>query len=226
MTPSPILAALLSAASPCAVTTEDQLAFDAPVVRLADVVTLDCVEDSVRDRVGAQVLLDLSEHPEIHLSRAAIASLARRRVPLLRFDQHQQGDVRLHFRDQRPTEAAPASCLRVLRPLDADTILASDMVAPAACDDAMADAPIVRDAASGFARTRAALQSGAIIPHTLVAPTARTRKGDRLTLVIEAGPVTITRPVEALQDGGAGERLFVRDADGAIFSMPLGEIAP
>jgi hypothetical protein len=226
VTPSPILAALLSAASTCAVTTEDQLAFDAPVVRLADVVTLDCVEDGVRDRVGARPLLDLSERSEIRLSRAAIASLARRRVPMLRFDQHQQGDVRLHFNDQRPADAAPASCLRVLSPLDANTILASDMVAPAACDDVMADAPIVRDAASGFARTRARLEADAIVPHTLLAPAPRTRKGDHLTLVIAAGPVTITRPVEALQDASPGERLFVRDADGEILSMPLGETAP
>ncbi|WP_135212647.1 flagella basal body P-ring formation protein FlgA [Vitreimonas flagellata] len=226
MTPSPILAALLGAVPMCTVTPHDDIALDTPAVRLSDVVALECVEESARDDMGAHALLDLSERSEIRLSRGAIAALARRRVPLLRFDQHQQGDVRLRFNDQRLADAAPASCLRVLSPLDADTILASHMVAPAACDDVMAEAPIVRDAASGFARTREALQSGAIIPHTLVAPTARTRKGDRLTLVIGAGPVTITRPVEALQDASPGESLFVRDADGEIFSMPLGESAP
>jgi hypothetical protein len=226
VTPSPLLAALLSAASPCTVTPQDDIAVDAPVVRLSDVVALECVEERARDDIGAHALLDLTERGDIHLSRAAIASLARRRVPLLRFAEDQRGDVRLYLRDPRTTEAAQHSCLRVLAPLEANTILTSDMMTPAPCEHVMADAPIVRDGASGFARTRARLEGDAIVPHTLLAPAPRTRKGDHLTLVIGAGPVTITRPVQALQDASPGERLFVRDADGEIFSMPLGEVAP
>jgi hypothetical protein len=46
-------------------------------------------------------------------------------------------------------------------------------------------------------------------------------RGDALTLMSRAGPVRIERKVVAMQPGRHGRRLFVRDEDGAVSSIPL-----
>jgi flagella basal body P-ring formation protein FlgA len=52
------------------------------------------------------------------------------------------------------------------------------------------------------------------------------RPGDRLRLVDRVGAVTVERQVTALQAGQAGEPLFVKAADGAVFTATSLEIAP
>jgi hypothetical protein len=47
--------------------------------------------------------------------------------------------------------------------------------------------------------------------------------GDEIHLTVNAGPVRIDRQVRALQPARAGQRLFVRDADGNTFPALLGE---
>jgi hypothetical protein len=64
------------------------------------------------------------------------------------------------------------------------------------------------------------------IPLRLPDPPA-VRAGDELTLLSRAGPVTIERPVIALQPGYSGRRLFVRDRAGHVSSIHfVGETAP
>lgn len=47
-------------------------------------------------------------------------------------------------------------------------------------------------------------------------PVSAVLAGDVLTLHIEVGPVTVERPVRALQSGSAGRYVFVRTADGSV----------
>jgi len=150
---TPILAALLAAAPLCSVTPEDELSFESPVVRLGDLVVLDCIPPHARARIGGQALLDLSQRPDTHLSRTAIASLARRRAPILRFADTGDGDVVLRMRVATRDDATSSGCLRLLRSIGADTLLVADMVTPVACPDSITEAQLHRDPASGFART-------------------------------------------------------------------------
>ena len=47
-------------------------------------------------------------------------------------------------------------------------------------------------------------------------------KGDRLTLVSQVGPITIERPVTALQGARPHDRrIFVRTDDGDVFAAPI-----
>jgi hypothetical protein len=46
-------------------------------------------------------------------------------------------------------------------------------------------------------------------------------RGSSLTLVSRVGPVTITREVTAMQPGRPGGRMFVRDPEGAVFSVRI-----
>jgi hypothetical protein len=47
-----------------------------------------------------------------------------------------------------------------------------------------------------------------------------------MTLVSRAGPVTIERPVTALQSGSVGRRVFVRDSRGHVFAAPVATVTP
>lgn len=51
--------------------------------------------------------------------------------------------------------------------------------------------------------------------------TVDVKRGDELTLVSTVGPVRIQRRVIAAQPGRSGRRIFVRDEDGQILSIPL-----
>ena len=49
------------------------------------------------------------------------------------------------------------------------------------------------------------------------------RRGDKLALSSRVGPVTITRPVTALQSVRAGDKqLFVKTDDGEVFAVAIG----
>lgn len=54
-------------------------------------------------------------------------------------------------------------------------------------------------------------------------PKPAVASGDAMTLAVRVGPVTVERPVTAMQPGHVGKRVFVRDTAGHVFSAPLVE---
>lgn len=75
------------------------------------------------------------------------------------------------------------------------------------------------DASAGASRTRRAIAAGEVLAAFPEFGVDRVLPGDRLTLVVAAGPVTVSREVEAVQAARGGQRLFVRTAEGELFSV-------
>ncbi|HEX4695805.1 hypothetical protein [Sphingomonas sp.] len=50
-------------------------------------------------------------------------------------------------------------------------------------------------------------------------------RGEAMTFAVRVGPVTVERPVAAMQPGRVGRRVFVRDTAGNVFSARLSETA-
>lgn len=117
-----------------------------------------------------------------------------------------------------PGEGACFAAARDIAP--GETIVADDLVAV----DCRADAPrppVRRDRASGMPVATGAIPAGAYLGRTADAGDRVVAAGAMLTLRSRAGPVTIERPVTALQPGRPGRKLFVRDAEGAVFAVRL-----
>jgi hypothetical protein len=120
---------------------------------------------------------------------------------------------------------APPRCLKVLKPLAADSVPASVDFAPTDCtSDKVGEAfrydPIGK--ATRLARPVAAGDVVSVYPEfgvDMVMP------GERLRLVVASGQARIEREVEALQSARPGQRLFVRTADGEILSVRYGRLA-
>jgi hypothetical protein len=225
MTPLLFSSALLGqSANLCAVIPATELMFTTSVVRVGDLIELDCVPPSARTRLGAQVLLDARERTTVTLSRAGLATLARRRAPMLRFSTDQQGEIQLRFSTGRSDTTR--ACLHARGAIASGAALDRSMVALAPCPPSEDTAPIRYDATTGQSHAITDIPSGAPLGPVLVPQSRATQAGDSLTLQVRAGPVTITRPVEALQSAQSGERVFVRDAEGQVFSVQLESIAP
>ena len=94
---------------------------------------------------------------------------------------------------------------------------------PAACpaDARPAPAAVGLDRHTGAVLARTALAAGSVVGPVLVEAGADLIPGSAALLVARAGAVEITRPVDVLQPGHAGGRVFVRGADGTVVSATV-----
>lgn len=119
--------------------------------------------------------------------------------------------------------AAPGTsvCFAAGHALPAAAPLTAEDLVPIACDSTKPAARVRYDRGSRGPRLTKAVAAGAYIGRLSVEPGSRVAKGDRLTLRSSAGPVVIEREVTALQQGRSGQRIFVQDANGAVFAVRL-----
>jgi len=75
-------------------------------------------------------------------------------------------------------------------------------------------------------RALRAIAPGECIASNIVATLPAIAPGQRVTAITGAGAVTIERAVEALEAAGPGQRLLVRAADGAPYSVRYEEVKP
>ena len=102
-------------------------------------------------------------------------------------------------------------------------VLAANVMA-VDCRADTARAPLHYDRAYGELRASQTLSAGHYLgPIALLSQDAVTA-GDALVMRVNRGAVQIERRVTALQTADAGGRVFVRDADGQVFAVPLGEL--
>jgi len=114
-----------------------------------------------------------------------------------------------------------ANCRAAAHDLPANAVIsAADLIA-VPCRAGAPRAPLRYDRAGGVLVAASALPVGTYLG--AIAPLAdrAIAKGSALILRSSAGPVVIERTVTAMQSGHAGGRLFVRDADGRVFAVPL-----
>lgn len=117
-------------------------------------------------------------------------------------------------------DAAPG-CFATAREVPQGAVLrAEDMVA-VECHEDRARIRLGYDRAARAPVAIAPLAVGTYLGRVAPLSGALVAPGEQLTLRSSVGPVTIERTVTALQHGRSGGRLFVRDAEGQVFSAPL-----
>lgn len=215
-----VLAAAIVGGGSLVLTERAEIALTRPTVTLADVVRGAGAKD-----LGRLAAVEIARLPigrdRLSLSWRAIAVLVRRAVPGIVIGD---GDARIvTFRLVRRDRPGAGPCLVTNATLAADAAITRDKVAAGPC----ATVSDVRyDATRRAFVARRDLPAGSALGR-LVAPAPETvARGDALTLVSRAGPVTVERPVTALQPGRDGRRVFVRDGGGRVFAAPVATVAP
>jgi len=111
-------------------------------------------------------------------------------------------------------------CLRVLTPLDANAIPRSESFEMAMCPAGHMDRTVFRyDRALGLTRATRAIAAAEVVPAYLEFGEEIVVPGQLLRLRVASGAVRVQREVKALQRARSGQRLFVKSADGEIFSV-------
>lgn len=116
---------------------------------------------------------------------------------------------------------AAEGCVELARPLAAGAVLAHRDVVAVACDKKAEAAGLRFDRRERVVRADRDLPAGTYLGRVSLPAAVAVDKGDKLTLISTAGPVRITREVVALQVGRPGGKIFVRDAEGNVTSVPL-----
>lgn len=212
-----VLAAAFAGGGSLVLADRGEIVLSRPAVTLADV--------AGRGGLGRLGVVEIARLPvgrdRLSLSRRAIATLVRRAVPGMVVDG---GDARIvTFRYVRRAEAGAGGCQVTSAVLAAGTAITRDKIAAGPC---IAAAAIRYDAARGYLVARRDLPAGSPLGHLVVPPPATVARGDSMTLVSRAGPVTVERSVTALQSGSVGRRVFVRDGRGHVFAAPVATVTP
>jgi hypothetical protein len=234
-----LAALLLSATSPpdvtasratCSIVDVALVELEGHSIRIGDVVDLACLAPDVARTISTLELAQTPPHRrDIALSHAAIASLARRRAPIL---QELQGEtdrtllVRSMARNEgeraASDETTAPNCFALASPLREGHIVTGEILASAPCTDTSPrDIPLSFDRRSGALRARHDLPQGVYLGRVDVPAQRYPDTGDALNLIVPNGPVLVQRTVIALEPAPRRGALFVRDESGEIFSAPL-----
>src|SRR5206468_11069407 len=148
----------------------------------------------------------------ISLKRSAVASLVRRRVPML---QVEGGPGDITFRTRAAAPPPERRCVALVRPIRAGQALSREDLAAESC--LHPESGSVRwDQRIQSLRATEDLVVGIHLGWIVSSDGPNVEAGDKLTLVSCAGPVRVTRIVTALQSGRSGQRVFVQDGDGHV----------
>jgi len=149
------------------------------------------------------------------LPASTVATLIHRRVPGLDVATPAFERVEVHSAASDATPHADRRCFDTLHEVAANASITLADVTPVPCrQDAGAR---IRYRGGAVAPTNA-LSAGTYLGQLAPLPAETIDAGGTLTLRSVAGPVAVERTVTAMQPGRPGQRLFVRDAEGAIFA--------
>lgn len=214
-----VLAAAMAGGGSLVLTERAEIAVSRPAVTLGDVARAPGAKG-----LGRLAAVEIAHLPvgrdRLSLSRRAIAMLVRRAVPGIAIGP---GDTRIvTFKLIGAGQAKAGSCLVTNAALAAGAAIARDRVIAGPCGAVAAD--VRYDAARRMLVARRDLPAGSALGHLMVAAPETVTPGDRMTLISRAGPVTVERPVTALQRGRDGRRVFVRDGAGHVFAAPIAAV--
>jgi flagella basal body P-ring formation protein FlgA len=116
-------------------------------------------------------------------------------------------------------EAGP--CVATQRAVAAGAHLTAADLQTVPCRDGVLVAEIAYSAETRSAVARQMLPAGTYLGRLYADSSVILPKGSRVVLRAVAGPAVIEREVVTLQPARSGQRVFVRDADGRIFAVPL-----
>lgn len=133
---------------------------------------------------------------------------------------HPRGDV-AGERGAAISDRQGGVCLALARDVARGAAIEAGMIERVACRN-QALASFAFDRASGLVRAGRDLPAGAYLGRTYIPQSAGIRKGESLHLISSVGPVRVERSVTAMQ-ASRGRRIFVRDAEGQVYSVPVAE---
>lgn len=216
-----IAAALVAAAaaSPILTMREGTVALAGDALRLADVASLDCATARCR-ALGQRQIGRLSPGSSITLQEEDVAAMVRRAVPGAPLQSKPGQRLTILRSTKAAANALAPQCMELTAPISAGAVVEPDSVMVVACDGSASRA--VRYDASRHANVATVgLAVGTQVPMIEGRAGPVVEKGAELELVSTSGPVTIRRRVTAAQPAQSSDRrLFVKDADGAVFAVP------
>ncbi|MCW4463788.1 hypothetical protein OK349_18950 [Sphingomonas sp. BT-65] len=119
-------------------------------------------------------------------------------------------------------DAPRAACVATVRDIAAGEQISAELLVPVDCRKQPRGTRWARfDRMSGSLTAREALPAGAYLGRLPAAAAPLLPKGARVTLRASAGPAIVEREVTTLQPARAGQRVFVRDADGNVFAAAI-----
>jgi flagella basal body P-ring formation protein FlgA len=118
--------------------------------------------------------------------------------------------------------APQAACVAAARDIAAGEQISADLLVPVDCRAQSRGMRWARfDRMSGSLTAREALPAGTYLGRLSTAAAPLLPKGARVTLRASSGPAIVEREVTTLQPARAGQRVFVRDAEGNVFAAAL-----
>src|SRR5439155_15715468 len=126
-----LLSAAMAAGFALPLTPEIQIDLQDRAIRVEDVVNLDPISRTDRAMLGARIIALLpQEDNSISLKRSAVASLVRRRVPML---QVEGGPGDITFRTRAAAPPPERRCVALVRPIRVGQALSREDLAAESC---------------------------------------------------------------------------------------------
>lgn len=212
--------AVATAGAPLGFVTEASVPGD--VVTLGDIGILEDLPAEIRERARTVPLARIGggiDH--VVFDARWVADRARAQLPILApwTVGVVAGDIIVR-QQSTPPKPSPRNCLRSAVRIKAGVAPIASEFASATCSQGSMEA-FRFDPSSGLPVVAVDLEEGAIVGSPGAMPTVR--RGQALRLVANVGVVSVERQVEAVQDASAGGEVFVRGADGRVFSAPAPE---
>ncbi len=218
-------ALLLSALLQVALTAGDDLSVEAPDVTVGQVYDLSALAEPARSRTRSLTLFRFApRETERTLDAGQLAALLRRRVPGLEADvPGAPRQVRFHRPSSTVMPADGGACGELRTAIEAGALIRRSDLRPVPCGDDAVATRLAYERATGALRATEAMAAGARLGR-IAPPRYAVDRGAALTLVARAGPVRIERDVRAAQPGRSGRAMFVTDAEGHSFAVPLAQL--
>lgn len=220
-------APLLAAAAACGLLPSEALELRQREIHIADIVSLDCIAPSERRSVGALIIaVPPNDRRSAFVTRAALADLARRRVPALSDLGVGDGGEIVTLRGVARREAVDdLVCYVAAHVIEAGEALDRASLVSAPCSADRGRASLRYERLHGTVRAAERLAAGDYLGRVIAPREAFPDAEDALTLTVAAGPVRVERDVVAVQPS-LGEAIFVRDQGGLIFRAPTASLQP
>lgn len=114
--------------------------------------------------------------------------------------------------------AEPGGCLALRVPVATGEFLTAEMTEESACRDGQPLLPLHYDRAAGAPVVTETLAVGTYLGRLALPAGPIVAAGQKLSLVVRTGPVTVMREVRPMQPVRAGRSGFVRTQDGQVMA--------
>jgi hypothetical protein len=193
-------------------------------VYLSDIADLSDLPADLRGRAATfQVAVIRPSRTVVRLDEGRLFERVRASIPAAApwFLKAPSGVISVRYIAPAQNEAAnPLLCGQATHFLGAGSILTKADLVAVTCARASKDQPLRFDKMIGAVRAARDIPVGETVGPAPATALAAVIPGQPLFLKVHIGPVVVTRQVEAIQAAKAGQSVFVKANDGAVFSAP------